>query len=343
MLFKQAELYNVVELVETEDREGFYISRLPSRVRSQINKAADSNALNPCGCEVRFCLVGESATISLRREPALGLTLETGIAEVFHGCFQGSYQSSPQPVGCETVSIVVTKPDQMARLEKIAAQNNHPFDPNVVRVILPYDWKNRLVDIQGDITPPLPSQIPTVRYLAYGSSITHGSCAASPSETYAMRTARLLGADLINMGFAGSAKLDEAMAEYIASRTDWTFASMELGINVLGEWTVEEFEQRADAFTRIMRTCGQERHVFWTDLFTTGQDYEGDSKGDAFRNVIRTKIEASGMPNWHYRSGLELLTSSHGLTVDLVHPSSVGMEDIANQLTAWMKPLVQFL
>lgn len=66
------------------------------------------------------------------------------------------------------------------------------------------------------MSPPQIGQEQRARYLAYGSSITHGSSVVGPTETYAMRVARLLGMDLINLGFAGSAHFDDALATYIA-------------------------------------------------------------------------------------------------------------------------------
>ena len=51
----------------------------------------------------------------------------------------------------------------------------------------------------------------------YGSSITMGAMATSPSEAYTALVAERLGADHINLGFGGSALGETPMAEYIAS------------------------------------------------------------------------------------------------------------------------------
>ena len=51
----------------------------------------------------------------------------------------------------------------------------------------------------------------------YGSSITQGGCASKPSSSYQAIISRLLDVDHINLGFSGSAKGEEIMAEYIAN------------------------------------------------------------------------------------------------------------------------------
>ncbi|MBR2327955.1 MAG: hypothetical protein IKA51_04985 [Clostridia bacterium] len=50
----------------------------------------------------------------------------------------------------------------------------------------------------------------------YGSSITHGACSSSPSKAYVNMLATKLDADIINLGFNGSAHGESYMAEYIA-------------------------------------------------------------------------------------------------------------------------------
>ncbi len=51
----------------------------------------------------------------------------------------------------------------------------------------------------------------------YGSSITHGAAAGRPGNTYENFISQKYNLDYINLGFAGGAKGQTAMAEYIAS------------------------------------------------------------------------------------------------------------------------------
>lgn len=50
----------------------------------------------------------------------------------------------------------------------------------------------------------------------YGSSITQGGCASRPGNAYENIISRLTNVDHINLGFSGSAKAEDVMAEYVA-------------------------------------------------------------------------------------------------------------------------------
>ena len=52
----------------------------------------------------------------------------------------------------------------------------------------------------------------------YGSSITQGGCASKPGDDYINRLSRMLDTDYLNLGFAGNAKAEEVMANYIAEQ-----------------------------------------------------------------------------------------------------------------------------
>lgn len=50
----------------------------------------------------------------------------------------------------------------------------------------------------------------------YGSSITQGGCASRPGMAYESIISRRLNSDYINLGFSGSARAEDAIAEYIS-------------------------------------------------------------------------------------------------------------------------------
>lgn len=68
----------------------------------------------------------------------------------------------------------------------------------------------------ADVAPADPYPI-TTPIVYYGSSITMGAMATSPSEAYTALVSERLGVDHINLGFGGSALGETAMAQYIAS------------------------------------------------------------------------------------------------------------------------------
>src|SRR5690606_38413608 len=81
------------------------------------------------------------------------------------------------------------------------------------------------------IRPPEAADLPKLKMLAYGTSITQGAHATREHLTYASLTARRLGADLYNLGTGGSAFCENAMADHIADRNDWNLAVLCLSVN----------------------------------------------------------------------------------------------------------------
>ena len=100
-----------------------------------------------------------------------------------------------------------------------------------VEVWLPHDEQTELVDLRADApVVPLPDDRP--RWVHHGSSISHGSVATHPTETWPVVAARLGGLSLANLGFGGSALLDPFVARTIRD-TPADLVSLKIGINLV--------------------------------------------------------------------------------------------------------------
>ena len=69
-------------------------------------------------------------------------------------------------------------------------------------------------------------------WLHHGSSISHGSNAASPSTTWPALAAAAGGVELVNLGFGGSAMLDPFAARALRD-TPADLISIKIGINLV--------------------------------------------------------------------------------------------------------------
>ncbi|MFI1227564.1 MULTISPECIES: GDSL-type esterase/lipase family protein [unclassified Streptomyces] len=107
-----------------------------------------------------------------------------------------------------------------------------PEDEKDVEIWLPHDETTLLVALRTDA--PLQSPRPSGRpvWLHHGSSISHGSNATTPTGTWPALAARLGGAELINLGFGGSAMLDPFTARAMRD-TPADLISVKLGINLV--------------------------------------------------------------------------------------------------------------
>ena len=318
MIFQNIDFHNVEEMTPVEGG-GWCMWRVPETVREACSEGLrKTTARFTCGVELRFVMKSETADIHLRVLP----DEEAQTAFLYYGSIQGGCSDTCWNIDTEETVIRIRKPKNMDKLRKISDKANLPFSPEVVRLVLPYGVCV-FMGAEGDIEPPAPDMYPKKKYLAYGSSITHGSLALGTPHTYAFRIGQKLGMDYFNKGFAGTALLEKEMAEYIVSLKDWDVATVEMGINMLGGFSEEEFEQRVDEFTRVLAADG--RPVFATSIF----HFNGESQEKAarFREIVK-KYASERLYN--FTDGLDILSDPAHISHDLTHPSLEGAEDIVN-------------
>ena len=101
-----------------------------------------------------------------------------------------------------------------------------------VEIWLPHDETTRLAGLRTDApVEPTPDSGRPV-WLHHGSSISHGSNAASPSTTWPALAASLGSAELINLGLGGGALLDPFTARTLRD-TPADLISVKIGINLV--------------------------------------------------------------------------------------------------------------
>ncbi|MFC9926240.1 GDSL-type esterase/lipase family protein [Streptomyces sp. NPDC127190] len=101
-----------------------------------------------------------------------------------------------------------------------------------VEIWLPHNETTELVALRTDApVEPVPDRGRPV-WLHHGSSISHGSDAASPTTTWPALAASLGGVELINLGLGGSALLDPFTARALRD-TPADLISVKIGINLV--------------------------------------------------------------------------------------------------------------
>ncbi|BCK66251.1 lipase [Streptomyces libani subsp. rufus] len=101
-----------------------------------------------------------------------------------------------------------------------------------VEIWLPHNEITELIALRTDApVEPLPEG-GRKRWLHHGSSISHGSDAASPSTTWPALAATLGGVELTNLGLSGSALLDPFTARALRD-TPADLISIKIGINLV--------------------------------------------------------------------------------------------------------------
>jgi len=338
MIYENIELHNVAEVHPASGGDGVRLQRYPEAVRIHLTEGGQGRALNPDNAEIRFLSDGSATRVTLSSEG------ETN-AMLFYGDFDARQRFV---ITSKPTTIEISPPGQ--RLQQLDPSYWHSlnFSPYVCRLILGRRRQAPLVfhGIEGqNVRPPKPEEVPSLRYLAYGTSITHGADAEAPHLTYAAQTAWHLGADLINLGLGGSAHCEPELADYIAQRDDWHIATLALSVNMQG-FPLDRFYERVSYMVNTVAGQNQDKPVACITLYTYYRDLGIETTGphgtaEEYRQALRDAVAAYPHDNVHLIEGTEILTDIRGLTLDLIHPGSNGMIQMGHNLAKELKALLK--
>lgn len=346
MIFDNFEVYGIQEVVQPEQFAVPAMLKISDKARLGMSSAGQRTAFKCCGCEVRFVINTGKAVLKL------DLLQEDGNdqGECLAIVMLGSFYSRTVIIKPGVNEIEIEKSD-IERLEGLTEWQGYPFSPKVIRVLLP-DAYFAVPTLEGDVSLPLDDMVPDKIYLAYGSSITNAGCCFSPYETYVFKLSRLLKSNQRNLGFPGTAFLEPSVADYIADKCEFDFLTLELGANLV--WDVEkncwgdpkEFEKKVDYFISRIFEAHKDAVKVVTDMFLCGADMVKDPEIFEFRDIVRNKMmdvmKEYNNDKCAYINGKRLLTKFDGLSTDMLHPSSYGMNDMADNLHKVFQELDKF-
>ncbi len=118
----------------------------------------------------------------------------------------------------------------------------------------------------------------------YGTSITQGGCVSRPGMLYTSIMSRALDMEFINLGFSGNAFFDLEIARLMASVENpaaYVIAATENA-------SVQQFEERGEAFFRIIRDAHPEVPV----IFVQAVRYSYDILNQEDARIMEAKMEA---------------------------------------------------
>lgn len=319
LIHDSIEFHNASALEQRLGMPGLCPVRFPRELRTFLNAEAPGVPLDMVGVELRFVVDG-------RRAVQVALAAHAGEVTVHVYFGDHGYRDVLIPSG----TTQVLQLDPPVWLSKVPREQlfNGAFSPDVWRIQIHRGtvWVSGIETFGAEIRPPRPDELPKLRYLAYGSSITHAN-----ADGYPHQAAKRLGVDVLNKGLSGSCHCEPELAEHLASSESWDFATLELGVNMRKRFTTEEFAGRAEHLVTRLRSEKPRAPLFLITHFTN-RDHFGTapdqaSSGEcqnAFDKVLRDMV--SGMPgqNIHIIEGREILPSLTGLSADLLHPDKHG-------------------
>ncbi|MFF2732562.1 SGNH/GDSL hydrolase family protein [Streptomyces sp. NPDC058008] len=227
-----------------------------------------------------------------------------------------------------------------------------------IEIWLPHNETTELVALRTDAPVEAPAAPGRPVWLHHGSSISHGSDAASPTTTWPALAAALGGVELVNLGFAGSALLDPFTARTMRD-TPADLISVKVGINLVNTdlMRLRAFAPAVHGFLDTIReghptapllvvspllcpiherTPGPSApdHTALSEgklRFSAAGDPAGTAAGQLTLSVIRDELariveqRAPGDPHLHHLDGRELYGEADAAELplpDALHPDA---------------------
>ncbi len=163
----------------------------------------------------------------------------------------------------------------------------------------------------------------------YGSSVTQGGCASRPGNAYTNIISRRLDCNHINLGFSGSAKGEQAMADYIAD--------LEMSVFVYcydyNAHTPEHLEKTHYNMYRTIRNKNPRLPIICVsrvNYLTNAEEFE------PYRRIVSATVDRAkkeGDSNIYFIEGSSFwyeLNAGDSMFVDNSHPNDLGFMCMAN-------------
>ena len=290
--------FEVYGLISSEN--GFL--RMPQTVADSVNDGVKKLNCNTAGGRVRF--VTDSRQISIRAKMR-------SIGKMPHFALTGSAGFDLYAHGYESVLQLSSSGEREITI-------NFPLYSGVVSLEIGLCAGSSLKRASGyAIRRPV---------VYYGSSITQGGCASRPGSSYQSIISRRLGCDFVNLGFSGSARGEDAMAEYISGLSMSAFV-YDYDFNAPNK------EHLQNTHARMFQTVRQKN----PELPVIMLSCPNSKLNDVFRYrrdvIMRTYIDArnSGDDNVYFIDGEKIFSifGGDGGTVDNCHPNDLGFACMA--------------
>ena len=339
LIYKNVELHNVAELSYTKDSEGVNLLRFPQDVIDVLKDRSSFVSRTSTGCEVRF--------VSDARH--LWVTMGAYVRDVHLTVFCGDivYKKITIEQGKKSTFQLDANVPFSGLAEGVLEKYRQRFSHNVWRIYVDDEMSHcvfyDVTALDGFVRPPQKSEVPQKKWLAYGSSITHGAITCDTSISYIQHAARNLFVDVLGKGMSGSCFCEKEMANYFA-REEWDFATLEIGANMYQSFKNKDFKKRAQYLIQTLHEEKPDNLIIvitpYPTISSLGNNQDLVSKRNDFVKILEELVENIHSDNVIIVSGNEIMDSISYLSADLVHPSEYGHVRMGENLADILKNLI---
>jgi len=294
--------------------------RVPAATRNLLNERARFIGMDSVGIEIRF--VTDAPNIDVYISMQKPEFKEKGSYRIYKGNFlYQTIEVEPGITGFHRIVPPVTFDEANDDL-----LNQSGYGSNVWRIVC-----DRAVTVfhginthGHEIRKPKNEELPALHWLAYGSSITNSNL-----DGYPHFAAAKLRVQVQNKGFSGACHIEKVLVDYMLDQCRSDFITCELGVNMRNLYSPETFEERASYLIKRLVESGKPSLIIScfpnrnSDLYTKEFD-KITSNEVAFNQILVRLVEEANCPTLELMHGDEVLTDVHGLSGDLIHPTTYG-------------------
>lgn len=311
--------------------DGTPLHRIPEEVARATNEGVAWLNHHTSGGRVRFCTDSPYLGVRVRLSevelmPHMTLAGTAGL-DAYLGC-EGEYRyhSSCLTEGGNEAPLRMTRNGGYTNLVQLPPEGmkdlllNLPLYGGVKELWLGIAPGSRLE------AAPLYRDLPPTLY--YGSSITQGGCASRPGNNYPGILSRRYNVDFRNLGFSGSARGEQVMAEYIASQPMSAF--------------VYAYDHNAPDVAHLAATHGpmyrriRAAHPHIPVIFITRPgiryNHEEKARREVVMDTFRRAVDAGERVYFLDGERIFSIFGGDGGSVDGCHPNDLGFACVAAAL-----------
>lgn len=342
-LFNQSgALFNTSGPEWLPEHEGWILPRFPADLRKKLSPDDPLRYLGSTGAELRFICDAPEVTLTVSSpEENATLKLFKGDYAIKIGDREPSLHAVPKG---KMTTIRLALPSGWNEVSPAVMQSGR-FPSSLWRI----QYNRGLIflhelDTNGyPIRGPRQDELPPLRWLAYGSSITQSNFFGYPQHA-----ARQLKVDVLNQGWGGACRIEAETVDFLATHGDWDFATAEMGINMRALFEPDEFEKRVYHLVATWTRRNPGKPLVLITIFPNRATYlmtpNDETRKEADFNTILRKV-AADYTSHHVTliEGSALLDTFEGLSQDLLHPTFYGHARMGDNLAKALLPLVESL
>lgn len=225
-------LHGAVDVESTAD--GVLPHRLPAYVRARADAQLAMAEAHPAGVRLVFRTRATTVELDAHRTTVAFRDVAPRPDGRYDLLVDGALTARAVSAGGTAVIVDITTGEIETRSGPVATMvfTGLPTREKEVQIWLPHYERIELISLRTDAPiVPVPGSARPV-WLHHGSSISQGSNAASPSTTWPALAAARGDVELVNLGFSGSAMLDQDTARTMRDLAA-DLISIKIGINLV--------------------------------------------------------------------------------------------------------------